>query len=82
MYGPAHDSRTRLPLLGARAPKVCTLHDLGVYGILLNHRLPMVLLGLFAGFQLNCDKWIYWKLGPFRSHGHTWDAFTRIAAHS
>ena len=82
VYGPGYDSRTGLPLLGPRAAKVCTLHDLGVHGILLDHRLPMVLLGLLAGFQLNCYKWVYWELGPFRPHGHPGDAFARIATHS
>jgi hypothetical protein len=82
MYGTSHDSRSRLPLLWTRSPKVSTLHDLGMYGLILNHCLSMVLLGVFAGFQLNCDKWVYWELGSFWSQGYTWNTFSGIAAHS
>lgn len=82
MYGPTHDSGTRLPVLWTSPPKVCTLHDLGVYGIFLSHRFPMVLLGVFAGFQPFCNKWIYWRPGTFWSDGHTWNAFTWISSYS
>jgi hypothetical protein len=49
MHGLDHDPGTRIPLLWTRTPKVCALYDLGVYGLILGHRLPMVLLGLFFG---------------------------------
>src|SRR5450755_3517267 len=41
MHGPAHDSWPGLPVLGSRTKKVGALHDLGLYGLLLRHSLPM-----------------------------------------
>lgn len=66
MYGPSHAPRSGLPLLWSRASKVRTFHDLGLYGCLLHNRLPVVLLGIFFGFQFDGYEWIHWELEAFR----------------
>ena len=38
---------------------------MGVYGFLLGHYLPVVLLGLLPRF-LEHGVWIYWRSSPFR----------------
>lgn len=81
MYGPSHDSRPGLPLLRTRAPKVCPVHDLGLHGLILSHRFPMVLLGLLAGIQLVRHKRIYWEPGAFWSDEHPCNAIPRITTH-
>ncbi len=60
MPGPGDDSRTRLSLLWPRKTEVCTLYDLGLYGIFLDNHISMVFLGLFVGVQLVRDEWVYW----------------------
>lgn len=81
MYGPVDDSWTGLPILGACAAKVCTFHDLGVYGFFLGDRVPVVLLGLLAGVQLLCHQRIHWGLETFRSIEHIGGPLTWITAH-
>jgi hypothetical protein len=82
MYGPGHDSWSGFPILWARTEKVCIVHDLGVYGLFLGHRLPMVLLGLLAGLQLLSYKWFHRKSGKFRFEGCSRNAISRIATYS
>jgi hypothetical protein len=82
MHGPADDSGTGLPILGTCTAEVCTVHDLGLYGFFLDYRLPVVFLGLLAGFQLLCHEWVYWKFGPFWFDGYIGDAVPWITAHS
>ena len=82
VHGPAHDPRPGLPLLGPGSPEVRPVHDLGLHGLLLHHRLPMVLLGLLAGLQLHRDKWLHRqprRLRPPRRAGH---AVPGLPAHS
>jgi hypothetical protein len=59
MYGPADDSGPWLFLLRTGTAKVCTFHDMGLYGILLHNRLSMVLLGLLSSVQFLCDQRIH-----------------------
>jgi hypothetical protein len=82
MHGPTDDSGTGLPILGTCTTEVCTFYDMGVYGIFLDYRVPMVFLGLFAGVQLFSYEWIYWGFGTFWVDEYTGDAFTRITTYS
>ena len=51
MHGATHDSGPRISLLWSCTTKVRPLNDLGMYGFFLSHCLPVVLLGIFSGFQ-------------------------------
>ena len=82
MHGLADDSGTGLSILWTRATKVCPFNDLGVYGFLLDNRVPVVFLGIFASIQLICYKRIYWRLETFWSDEYTGCPFTRITTYS
>ena len=58
-HGGGHDTRSWLPLLWSCAKKVGVEHDLGLYGLVLHHYVPMVLLGLFVGFLSPRHKWVH-----------------------
>lgn len=60
MHGLDHGPGPGIPILRSCATKVGIVHDLGVYGLVLNNSVSMVLLGLFAGVQLDSYEWIYW----------------------
>jgi len=60
-HGADHDTGSGLPVLGTGAKEIGAEHDLGVYGFLLGYHVPVVLLGLLAGFQPICYQWIYWR---------------------
>jgi hypothetical protein len=79
MYGPADDSGAGLFILWTRTAKVCPVHDMGVYGIFLNNRLPMVLLGLLISIQLLCHQRIYRQLGTLWSNWNTGNTFPWVA---
>jgi len=82
MHGVDHGAGTGLPILGSRATQVGSVHDLGVYGFLLCHCLPMVFLGLFIGFQLDGYKWVYRGFGTLRFDERAGYAISRIAVDS
>jgi hypothetical protein len=81
MYGPAHDPRSRIPLLGTGAQEVGAVHDLGLHGLLLYYCLPVVFLGLLAGLQLDGDERIYWEFRRLRPEGRAGKAFPGLPAH-
>ena len=60
-HGVGHDTRTRLPVLGPCTKEIGAQFDLGLYGIFLHHYVPMVLLGLLAGFLRQRDQRIHWR---------------------
>jgi len=82
MHGPTYDTGSGIPLFGPRTSKVCAVHDLGVYGILLGHCLSMVLLGLFFGFQRLGHQWLHWQPQTFRPSKYTWKAVSRLTTYS
>jgi hypothetical protein len=77
LHGARHDSRHRLPLLRTRASKISTLHDLGLYGLLLCDNLPMVLLGLLPRFLVKWDQRIYWGHETFWIDEYSWGTKSR-----
>ena len=60
-HGVNNGTGSWLPLLRARTQKVSTFTDMGVYGGRDSHHFPMVLLGLFAGFQPVRNQWLHWR---------------------
>lgn len=70
-HGGGHDTGPGFPLLRFGPPKIGTEHDLGLYGFILRHHLPMVLLGLLAGFLRSSDQRLYWQPRTFRFDQHT-----------
>jgi len=60
MYGLDNGTGTRISILGFGETKVGAFDDLGLYGIFLCYYIPMVLLGLLAGFQPHSHEWIHW----------------------
>ncbi len=82
MYGLAHDSGPGIPILGSGPEEVRTIHDLGMYGLVLGDRLPVVFLGVFFGIQLFGYQWVHRQLTPFWPHEYPGDAFAWIASHS
>ncbi len=62
MHGASHDPSPGIPILRTGPPEVRSVHDLGVYGLLLSHCLPMVPLGLFAGVQQQQHERLHWRL--------------------
>lgn len=81
MHGLAYDSGTGVSILGSRSTEVRAFHDMGVHGIVLDSCLPMVLLGLFLGFQFLRNEWIHRKPGAYWSQSHAWHAITWITTH-
>ena len=58
-HGAGHDSGSGISLFWTSTQKVGAEHDLGLYGFFLGHHLPVVFLGLLAGFQSIRDEWIH-----------------------
>ncbi len=81
MYGPAHDSGPGIPVLGACTKEVRTVYDMGMYGLVLDYRLPMVFLGIFVSIQLLSNQWIYRQSTTFWSDEYARNAFAWIASH-
>lgn len=81
VYGSAHDPWSRISLLGTGTQEVCTVHDLGVHGLLLCYRLSVVFLGLLAGIQLVSDKWVHRELGRLWPEGRAGKALPGLPAH-
>lgn len=79
VHGPAYDPRPGLPILGIGAQEIGSFHDLGVHGLFLHHRLPMVLLGLFAGVQPDSYKWLHRQPGCLWAQRRAGNAFPGLA---
>ena len=60
-HGVGHDTRARLLVFGPCTKKIGTQHDLGLYGLFHHRHVPMVLLGLLAGFLLHGNERIHWR---------------------
>lgn len=82
MHGLDHGPRSGIPILRSCATKVGIVHDLGMYGFILDNSVPMVFLGLFAGLQLDGYEWIYRRLRTFRSDECPGNAISRITVDS
>lgn len=82
VHGLAHGARHRISVLWSISKKVGIVSDLGRHDVLQRHHLPVVLLGLLAGLQLDGHQRLYRRLTSLRSHEHTREAFARITAHS
>lgn len=70
-HGAGYDSWPRIPLLRTRTKEVGFEHDLGLYGIILRHHFPMVLLGLFVGFLAHSNERLHWRSSTLWSHEYT-----------
>jgi len=80
MHGTADDSGAGLPLFWTCPAQVCLVDDLGVYGLLLRHRLSMVFLGILACLQPERHERLHWRPATFRTDEDSGSAVAGFAA--
>ena len=64
-HGGGHGARPRLPVFGSCSKKIGAEYDHRVHGLLQHHHLPMVFLGILAGFFGSSDEWIHRRSESF-----------------
>ena len=58
--GGGHDTGSGIFIFGFGETEIRSDDGLGLYGELLGHHFPMVLLGLFASLFRTRDQWLHW----------------------